>query len=80
MRVPWQYEEPKCAEIGGEFWFPEKAEDSSENRLAKRICGMCIHKTECAEWGIANEIFGVWGGLSARERQKIRTSRRKKSA
>jgi len=30
---------------------------------------------ECAEWGIRNERFGIWGGLSAVERKRIRRQR-----
>lgn len=80
MRVPWEYEEPKCAEIGGDFWFPEKGEDTSEYTLAKSICHSCTHKAECLEWGINNELHGVWGGMSARERQMIRGRRKRQSA
>lgn len=80
MRVPWNYEEPKCAEVGGDFWFPEKAEDSTEIRMAKQLCVSCTHKKECLEWGINNEMFGIWGGLTSKERQRIRVMRNKKSA
>ena len=80
MRVPWLFEEPACAEIGSDFWFPEKAEDSYEIRTAKKLCGSCTHKSECLEWGISNEAFGIWGGLTAKERQRIRTMRKRKSA
>ena len=80
MRVPWNYEEPACAEVGGDFWFPEKAEDSREIKMAKQLCLSCTHKTECLEWAINNEMFGIWGGKTANERQRIRTMRRKNSA
>lgn len=82
MRGPWEYENPSCASVGGDFWFPEKANSRGELRtlsgtsfevqMAKSICGSCIHKTECAQWGIEHEYFGVWGGLTERERGPIR--------
>jgi hypothetical protein len=77
MREPREYENPLCAEIGGDFWFPER--ENPENRklldpsYAKSICRSCIHKTECAEWGIKNERFGIWGGLTEYERTLLRT-------
>jgi hypothetical protein len=77
MREPREYENPLCAEIGGDFWFPER--DDPENRklldpsYAKSICRSCIHKTECAQWGIKNERFGIWGGLTEYERTLLRT-------
>jgi hypothetical protein len=77
VREPREYENPLCAEIGGDFWFPER--DDPENRklldpsYAKSICRSCIHKTECAQWGIKNERFGIWGGLTEYERTLLRT-------
>jgi WhiB family redox-sensing transcriptional regulator len=76
VREPREYENPLCAEIGGDFWFPER--DNPENRklldpsYAKSICRSCIHKTECAQWGIKNERFGIWGGLTEYERTLLR--------
>jgi hypothetical protein len=77
MREPREYENPLCAEIGGDFWFPER--DDPENRklldpsYAKSICRSCIHRSECAQWGIKNERFGIWGGLTEYERTLLRT-------
>jgi WhiB family redox-sensing transcriptional regulator len=76
MREPREYETPLCAEIGGDFWFPER--DDPEHRklldpsYAKSICGRCVHKVECAQWGISNERFGIWGGLTEFERNQLR--------
>lgn len=75
MREPWVYEHPACAEVGGDFWFPEKADGSMntvEMVMAKSICRTCPHKAECAEWGIRNEAHGIWGGLTPRDREAVR--------
>ena len=40
--------------------------------MAKSICNSCIHKTECRQWGLEHEYFGIWGGLTERERRPIR--------
>ena len=74
MRDPGLYENPSCAEVGGDFWFPEKADGSMntvEMVMAKKICHTCPHKAECAEWGIKNERYGIWGGLTQKDRRPL---------
>ena len=72
MRSPREFENPLCAQVDGELWFPEKGGSSV---AAKKICSQCSHITECAEWGIKHEAFGIWGGLSVRDRDRIRKKR-----
>lgn len=76
MREPREYETPLCGEIGGDFWFPERDDPDHRKLLdpsyAKSICGRCVHKVECAQWGIDNERFGIWGGLTEFERNQLR--------
>ena len=40
------------------------------------ICGTCVVRAECLEAGI-DERYGVWGGLTARERDELRRERRR---
>ena len=43
---------------------------------AKNICFFCPVRVYCAEYSIAiGEKLGVWGGLSERERRRIRRVR-----
>ena len=63
MREPRFYENPSCAQVGGDFWFPEKADGSMntvEMVMAKSICQSCPHKVECVEWGIKKEPILKW--------------------
>lgn len=79
MREPREYEAPLCAQVGGDHWFPEVSGNSSSRyhtSFAKTICGRCIHKTECAEWGIQNERFGIWGGLTGADLKAARRNRK----
>jgi WhiB family redox-sensing transcriptional regulator len=63
-----------CAETDPEAFFPEKG---GSTREAKRVCVGCDVRTECLEYALANdERFGIWGGLSERERRRIRLARR----
>ena len=63
-----------CAETDPEAFFPEKG---GSTREAKRVCLGCSVRTECLEFALANdERFGIWGGLSERERRRVRLERR----
>jgi hypothetical protein len=78
MREPRFYEAPSCATVGGDIWFPDTKVDVNaveDTIAAKSICNRCPHRRECAEWGIFKEHYGIWGGLTLRERQQIRRER-----
>jgi WhiB family transcriptional regulator, redox-sensing transcriptional regulator len=63
-----------CAETDPEAFFPEKG---GSTREAKRVCVGCDVRAECLEFALANdERFGIWGGLSERERRRLRQARR----
>ncbi len=65
----WQ-ERALCAQTDPEAFFPEKG---GSTREAKRICTRCEVRDECLEYALgADERFGVWGGLSERERRAIK--------
>jgi WhiB family transcriptional regulator, redox-sensing transcriptional regulator len=67
--IAWQ-ERALCAQTGADFFFPDPG---SSVREAKRICGMCEMRTACLDYALANdERFGVWGGLSEKERLHLR--------
>jgi WhiB family redox-sensing transcriptional regulator len=64
------HEAALCAETDPEAFFPEKG---GSTREAKKICTGCEVRAECLEYALANdERFGIWGGLSERERRRLR--------
>ncbi len=64
------HESALCAETDPEAFFPEKG---GSTREAKKICTGCEVRAECLEFALANdERFGIWGGLSERERRRLR--------
>ncbi len=66
--------EALCAETDPEAFFPEKG---GSTRDAKRVCSGCTVRAECLEFALANdERFGIWGGLSERERRRLRLQQR----
>ena len=65
----WQ-ERGLCAQTDPEAFFPEKG---GSTREAKRICQGCEVRDRCLEYALANdERFGSWGGLSERERRRLK--------
>lgn len=65
----WQ-ERALCAQTDPEAFFPEKG---GSTREAKRICQGCEVKDACLEYALAHdERFGIWGGLSERERRRLK--------
>ena len=65
----WQ-ERALCAQTDPEAFFPEKG---GSTREAKRICTGCEVRGECLEYALQHdERFGIWGGLSERERRRLK--------
>lgn len=65
----WQ-DRALCAQTDPEAFFPEKG---GSTREAKRICSGCEVKAECLEYALhKDERFGIWGGLSERERRRLK--------
>ena len=65
----WQ-ERALCAQTDPEAFFPEKG---GSTREAKKVCLTCDVRGDCLEYALMNdERFGIWGGLSERERRKLK--------
>lgn len=63
-----------CAQTDPELFFPEKGGSTGG---AKRVCLACPVRDDCLEYALDNdERFGIWGGLSERERRKVKRDRR----
>jgi WhiB family redox-sensing transcriptional regulator len=69
IELSWQ-ERALCAQTDPEAFFPEKG---GSTREAKRVCLSCDVRGECLEYALAHdERFGIWGGLSERERRRLK--------
>jgi WhiB family transcriptional regulator, redox-sensing transcriptional regulator len=65
----WQ-DRALCAQTDPEAFFPEKG---GSTREAKKICLGCEVRAECLDYALAHdERFGIWGGLSERERRRLK--------
>ncbi|MGH9065548.1 MAG: WhiB family transcriptional regulator [Acidimicrobiales bacterium] len=68
----WQHR-ANCMGVDPELFFPQRGVSTRE---AKEVCRGCVVRQDCLEFAIANgEKFGIWGGLSERERRRVRRSR-----
>ena len=69
--------EANCRGVNPSLFYPERGVSTSQ---AKEVCESCQVKDQCLESAVQRgEKFGIWGGLSERERREIRRDRRLKS-
>lgn len=67
--LSWQ-EYALCAQTDPEAFFPEKG---GSTREAKAVCDMCDVREQCLQYALDNdERFGIWGGMSERERRRLK--------
>ena len=67
-----------CAEVGDDFWFPEKGGSS---KAAKSVCMRCEVRGACLDYALDERIpHGIWGAKSERERREILRERREHEA
>ena len=72
LDTTWQ-EFSNCLGVDPDLFFPERG---ASTREAKEVCRGCIVRNDCLEFALANgEKFGIWGGMSERERRRIRRQR-----
>jgi len=68
----WQ-EYANCLGVDPDLFFPERG---ASTREAKEVCRGCVVRGDCLEYALRNsEKFGIWGGMSERERRRIRRQR-----
>ncbi len=59
-----------CTGVDPELFFPERGESPRE---AKQVCRGCVVREDCLAFALrTGERFGIWGGMSERERRLYR--------
>ena len=72
-KLAWK-KKANCLGIDPDLFYPERGVSSAN---AKKVCHGCIVQSQCLEYALCNgEKFGIWGGLSERERRILRRERR----
>jgi WhiB family redox-sensing transcriptional regulator len=67
---PEWHERALCAQTDPEAFFPEKG---GSTREAKKVCLACDVRDRCLQYALEHdERFGIWGGLSERERRRLK--------
>lgn len=68
----WQ-DQANCLGVDPDLFFPEQGESTL---AAREVCRGCVVRMDCLEYALVNgEKFGIWGGLSERERRRLRRGR-----
>ena len=63
-----------CSRAGTADWFPRKGRAPT---TARAVCQSCPVRAECLAYAMADEdLAGVWGGTTERERKAMRASGR----
>lgn len=66
--VPTWQAAARCAEVGDDFWFPEKGGTAGP---AKAICRGCVSRLPCLRYALGRHDDGIWGGFTERERRAV---------
>lgn len=65
-----------CATTDPELFFPERGgQYVNFGETAKALCRSCHVRLACAEYAIATDVEGIWGGTDERERRAIQKER-----
>lgn len=77
LERPAWFDKAACRGSDVSIFFPERGEDTGP---AKAICSQCPVRVTCLEHAMERRELGIRGGLSERERRKIRKARRAQEA
>lgn len=71
--APWMAD-ALCAQVGGEFWFPEPGDSRCADK-ARRVCQSCPVRDLCLQHALdTNEPDGIWGGLTPTARRRLKVA------
>jgi WhiB family redox-sensing transcriptional regulator len=67
--LPAWYDDALCAQVDQDMFFPDRGGSTA---AAKATCALCSVRQQCLDYALANhERYGIWGGVSERDRRKI---------
>jgi WhiB family redox-sensing transcriptional regulator len=71
--LPDWHEQAACKRMDPALFFPRAGESIRLIRLAKETCRGCPVQKPCLDWAVTTiEPFGIWGGVTERERRQLR--------
>lgn len=69
-----------CAEVDPDLFFPETGEPAEP---AKQVCAGCPVREPCLDYALEHAAigaWGIWGGMTERDRRKLKRERRRAAA
>ena len=74
---PWA-DLANCLGLDADLFFPERGEAEANVAQAKQVCAGCRVRECCLRYAMTPPVIttGVWGGTSAKERQRMRRQAR----
>ena len=60
----WQ-DEAKCRNLDTEQFFAK-----ADTKEAKKFCATCPVQSDCLEYALVYDLYGVWGGTSDADRKR----------
>jgi WhiB family transcriptional regulator, redox-sensing transcriptional regulator len=72
-----------CLSADPDLFFPISSTGPAERQIAraKQICAECSVRRECLEFALSHkQIYGIWGGTTAEDRQRERRRKRRAAA
>ena len=61
-----------CADHPADVFFPDQGENDVAQQ-AKAICATCPVRVACLDYAVVtNQRFGIWGGLTEKQRRPFR--------
>lgn len=80
-RAAWM-DDAACRGLDPELFFAEGTGGGKMTaKEARAVCQRCVVRAECLEYALdRREKFGMWGGLSERERRRLLKIRKQEAA
>jgi WhiB family redox-sensing transcriptional regulator len=70
--VSWRAD-AACSGVDSDIFFPAAEDDVAAATQAKAICVECPVREACLQYALTtNQTAGVWGGLDAGDRRRLR--------
>ena len=71
LKPDWM-ERASCLPYPIELFFPEPGDSQQVIKAAKKVCAGCPVNAQCLEYAMGfDNLPGIWGGKTQRERRKI---------
>ena len=66
---PFTHPDAACAGLPASMFFIARGESPT---AAKKVCASCAVRQQCLDYALDNrEAFGVWGGTTVRDRERL---------